>query len=35
MYDFHGGEYEEYRILGYKTPVRTSQKNKTNKLRGP
>jgi hypothetical protein len=23
--DFHGGDYEECRLLGYKTPVRTSQ----------
>jgi hypothetical protein len=22
---FHGGDYEECRLLGYKTPVRTSQ----------
>jgi hypothetical protein len=22
---FHGGDYEEWRLLGYKTPVRTSQ----------
>jgi hypothetical protein len=23
--DFHGGDYEECRLLGYKNPVRTSQ----------
>jgi hypothetical protein len=22
---FHGGDYEECRLLGYRTPVRTSQ----------
>jgi hypothetical protein len=22
---FHGGDYEEWRLLGYKNPVRTSQ----------
>jgi hypothetical protein len=25
MLDFHGGDYEESRLLGYKNPVRTSQ----------
>jgi hypothetical protein len=25
MWSFHGGDYEECRLLGYKTPVRTSQ----------
>jgi hypothetical protein len=23
--DYHGGDYEERRLLGYKNPVRTSQ----------
>jgi hypothetical protein len=25
IWGFHGGDYEEWRLLGYKTPVRTSQ----------
>jgi hypothetical protein len=25
IWGFHGGDYEEFRLLGYKTPVRTSQ----------
>jgi hypothetical protein len=25
---FHGGHYEECRLLGYKTPVRTSQETR-------
>jgi hypothetical protein len=25
IWGFHGGDYEECRLLGYKTPVRTSQ----------
>jgi hypothetical protein len=25
QYCFHGGDYEEFRFLGYKNPVRTSQ----------
>jgi hypothetical protein len=25
IWDFHGGDYEECRLLGYKAPVRTSQ----------
>jgi hypothetical protein len=25
IWGFHGGDYEEYRLLGYKNPVRTSQ----------
>jgi hypothetical protein len=25
LWGFHGGDYEECRLLGYKTPVRTSQ----------
>jgi hypothetical protein len=25
IWEFHGGDYEECRLLGYKTPVRTSQ----------
>jgi hypothetical protein len=25
IWDFHGGDFEEFRLLGYKNPVRTSQ----------
>jgi hypothetical protein len=25
IWGFHGGDYEEFRLLGYKNPVRTSQ----------
>jgi hypothetical protein len=25
IWGFHGGDYEEFRLLGYKSPVRTSQ----------
>jgi hypothetical protein len=25
IYGFHGSDYEEWRLLGYKNPVRTSQ----------
>jgi hypothetical protein len=25
IWGFHGGDYEEWRLMGYKTPVRTSQ----------
>jgi hypothetical protein len=25
IWGFHGGDYEEYRLLGYKNPVPTSQ----------
>jgi hypothetical protein len=25
IWGFHGGDYEEWRFLGYKNPVRTSQ----------
>jgi hypothetical protein len=25
MWGFHGGDYEECRLLGYENPVRTSQ----------
>jgi hypothetical protein len=25
IFGFHGGDYEECRLLGYKNPVRTSQ----------
>jgi hypothetical protein len=25
IWSFHGGDYEEFRLLGYKIPVRTSQ----------
>jgi hypothetical protein len=25
IWGFHGGDYEECRLLGYRTPVRTSQ----------
>jgi hypothetical protein len=25
IWSFHGGDYEEWRLLGYKNPVHTSQ----------